>query len=168
MRRLLCLTSFLLVVTIGCASPAQDPAPTVDLGAERASLMEADQAWADAYAASENPADAFVSFMVDDAYLLPPDAPLAQGTEAIHTIIGTLEAMPDFAIAWTPSVAEVGNAGDLGFTIGSYQMTVAGPDGTPVAIVGKYMTAWEKQADGSWLVTADMFNADGPPSPIGQ
>jgi quercetin dioxygenase-like cupin family protein len=27
---------------------------------------------------------------------------------------------------------------------------------------GKYVTAWKKQADGSWKVTEDIFNADAP------
>ena len=39
-----------------------------------------------------------------------------------------------------------------------------GPDGEPASVVGKYLTIWKKQVDGRWMVSADMFNADAPPS----
>ena len=168
MRKLLSVASVFLLLAVGCAPAGEAPAPEVDLEAERASLMQADEAWFEAYSTSDNPADVFVTLVVDDAYFLPPDAPLARGKEAIRAIIADLEAMPGFSIAWGPLAAEVGSAGDLGFTIGAYEMTVDGPDGTPIRIVGKYLTVWEKQSDGTWMVAADTFNADGPPSPIEQ
>ena len=110
--------------------------------------------------------DAFVDLMIDDAYLLPPDAPLAEGKEAIRAVIAALEATPGFSVTWSPSAAEVGSGGDLGFTIGTYEMTMDDPEGNPTRIVGKYITVWKKQSDGTWKATADMFNADGPPTPI--
>lgn len=166
MRRLFPVTSVFLLVAVGCASPSEAPAPEVDLEAERASLMQADQAWFEAYSTGDSPPDMFVSFVVDDAYFLPPDAPLARGKEEIRAIIADLEAMPGFSLTWGPSAAEVGNAGDLGFTIGAYEMKMDGPEGKPIRIAGKYLTVWKKQSDGTWMVTADMLNADGPPSPI--
>jgi len=42
------------------------------------------------------------------------------------------------------------------------------PEGMPIRIDGKYLTVWQKQADGAWMITADMFNADGPPTPVEQ
>lgn len=151
----------------GCAPQPQiaEPAP-VDLEAERDAILAADQAWAEAYTASNSPADAFVAALVDQAYLLPPGGPLAQGKEAIHSVISGLEAMPGFDISWTASAAEVGDGGNLGFTIGSYDMRMEGPEGGPIKILGKYMTVWEKQPDGSWKVAADMFNDNGPPTPV--
>ncbi len=157
MRCTTALSSLSLVLAAGCT-----PQPTVDLDAERNALMSADRAWAEAYAASDSPAEAFVAQLVDDATLLPPDAPLAQGTEAIRTVINELEAMPGFSVTWGPDMAEVGSGGGLGYTIGSYQMQMEGPEGAMI-IDGKYLTVWQKQADGTWMVIADMFNANGPP-----
>lgn len=165
MRKLLFVTS-LLLFALGCAAPAEAPPPQVDLAAERASLMDADRNWFEDYAASDSPQDAFVNLVVDDAYLLPPDAPMARGKEEIRGIVAMLEATPGFSISWSPAAAEVGSGGDLGFTIGTYEITMDDPEGTPVRIVGKYMTVWKKQADGRWMVTADMFNADGPPTAV--
>lgn len=151
----LSLITFFMIV--GCS-----PQPEIDLDAARNALMSADRAWFETYSASESPADAFVGKLVDNASLLPPGAPLAQGKEAIHALITELEAIPGFSITWEPDAAEVGSGGDLGYTIGSYEMKMDSPDG-PITINGKYMTVWKKQSDGTWRVTADMFNANGPP-----
>jgi ketosteroid isomerase-like protein len=158
MRITTALSSLTLMTVVGCT-----PQPAIDLDAERNAIMSADRAWAEAYAASDSPADAFVAQLTDDATLLPPDAPLAQGTEAIHAVISELEAMPGFSVTWGPDMAEVGSGGDLGFTIGNYQMQMEGPEG-PMSIDGKYLTVWKKQLDGTWMVIADMFNAVGPPT----
>ncbi len=151
--------SSLAIVLAGCATP-----PPVDPDAERSALMDADRAWAEAYAASDDPAGTFVGQMVDNAVLLPPDAPLAEGKEAIRAVIEMLEALPGFTVTWSPVVADVGSGGDLGYTRGTYRITMDGADG-PVTIDGKYLTVWKKQADGRWLVTADMFNADAAAAP---
>ena len=166
MRNLLSVASVFLLLTAGCAAPGEAPAPEIDLAAERASLMQADQAWFAEYSASDNRPDAFVTRVLDDANLLPPDAPMAEGKEAIRAVIAMLEAMPGFSITWSASAAEVGSAGDMGYTIGTYEITMDGPEGTPIRIDGKYLTVWRKQSDGIWMVTADMFNPDGPPSPV--
>lgn len=100
---------------------------------------------------------------MEDATLLPPDAPLAEGREAIRGVIEMLEGMPGFSVSWAPVAADVGSGGDLGYTRGTYEMTMDGPDG-PMTIVGKYLTIWKKRADGTWMMTADMFNADAPPA----
>lgn len=159
MRSPATLWTLILGVVIGCS-----PQPAIDLDAERTALMNADRAWAEAYAASESPADVFAGQMTDEAVLLPPDAPLAQGREAIRAAISGLEATPGFSVTWGPLVADVGGAGDLGFTRGTYHIELAGTDG-PLMIDGKYLTIWRKQPDGTWKVVADMFNADGPPAP---
>jgi len=167
-RNLFPVASVFLLLTAGCAAPGEAPAPEVDLAAERASLMQADEAWFAEYSASDNRPDTFVNRILDDANLLPPDAPMARGKEAIRGVIAMLEAVPGYSITWSAAAADVGSAGDLGYTMGTYEITMEGPEGTPVRIDGKYLTVWKKQADGAWMVTLDMFNADGPPSPVEQ
>ena len=168
MRKLLSVASVLLLMTAGCAAPDEAPAPEVDLAAARASLMQADQAWFEEFAASDNRPDTFVNRVLDDANLLPPDAPLVQGKEAIRDVMVMFDATPGFSITWSASAADVGSAGDMGYTMGTYEIRMDGPEGAPIRIDGKYLTIWKKQADGDWMVTADMFNADGPPTPVEQ
>ncbi len=166
MRLLFSMTSDLLMLAWGCAAPGLVPAPELDLEAERESLMRADRGWSAAYSTSDSPPDVFVDMVADGAYLLPPGAPQAIGKAAIRSAIAGLEATPGFSIRWSPTFAQVGSSGDLGYTLGTYQMQLEGPDGELVQIDGKYITIWRKHADGAWLVDADMFNADGPPTPM--
>lgn len=159
MRCVVSLSSLTLLMTIGCT-----PQPAVDVDAERTALMDTDRNWVEAFNASDSPADIFADQFLDDGSLLPPDAPLAQGREAVRAVIAALVEMPGFAVTWTPTAADVGSGGDLGFTRGTYEMHLETPEGA-VTINGKYLTVWKKQADGTWMVTADTFNADGPPTP---
>lgn len=159
MRRIAPLLSIALLSGAGCAAPA-----AIDLEAEREALMEADRAWYQSYANSDEPLAATMAGMSDDIAVLAPDMPIVQGHEAVRAMWAELEATPGFSLTWTPLAADVGGGGDLGYTRGSYEMSMAGPDG-PMTIVGKYISVWRKQADGSWLVVADMFNADSPPVP---
>lgn len=164
MRSQLSVLSACLLLTVACApeAAAPPPEPEIDLAAERSSLMAADRAWAEAYAGSDAPADVFADNVVDHATLLPPDAPIAKGRESIRETIAALESMEGFSVSWAPDSAVVSADGQMGYTIGQYQMSMA-PEGSPVTINGKYLTVWEKQEDGSWMVSADMFNAGPPP-----
>jgi len=164
LRPKLLLTLSGLLLFAACASPPEPAVVEIDLDAARAAVMQADQDWYQAYSSSDNPVEVFVDGLVDDgAHLLPPDAPLSVGKEAIGQVIAMLEAMPGFSVRWSPSLAEVGGGGDLGYTIGTYQIGFDGQDGQPVEIVGKYLTVWRKQSDGTWKVAADMFNPDTGP-----
>ncbi len=62
-----------------------------------------------------------------------------------------------FEIHWVPSFSAVSSTGDLGYTVGTYEMTSSGEDG-PVARTGTYLTVWRRQANGSWKVEADIGN----------
>lgn len=163
MRRPLSLIAPCLVLALACApapeTAAPEPEPVIDLAAERESLMGADRAWAEAYATSDDPVEVFAMNVVNGAYLLPPGAPLAKGREAIRKVIGGLEAMEGFSVTWAPVDAVVSDGADLGYTVGAYEMTVPS-EGGPTQVVGKYLTVWQRQDDGSWMVSADMFNAD--------
>ncbi len=166
MRSFLSVLSACAVLALSWAACAPEPEtaepepePVIDLAAERESLMGADRAWAEAYATSDDPVEVFAMNVINGAYLLPPGAPMAKGREAIREVIGGLEAMEGFSVTWEPSDAVVSDGADLGYTVGSYEMTVPS-EGGMAQIVGKYLTVWERQEDGSWMVSADMFNAD--------
>ena len=159
MRQLLTV-AFSAFLVFGCASSAEHPTRAVDPVAQQASLMEVDRAMLEASSTSDNPLEAVLAFFLDDARVLPPDAPMAVGKEAIRTVWTAMYALPEFSLRWNPAAADVGGAGDLGYTIGTYRMEYREPGGEPIAIDGKYMTVWKRQLDGTWRVAVDMFNAN--------
>ena len=135
------ITLFFLVaifLSFGCAPPASE-STAVDLESERDALMAVDKAWSE----SIDDTDAFLSFIAEDAYFMPFGAPLARG-DAIRTTWEGLASMPGFDLHW--------------------QATTAEHDGTAMLTEGKYVTVWHKQADGSWKMQVDCFNANGPPT----
>ncbi|MEE8426134.1 MAG: DUF4440 domain-containing protein [Woeseiaceae bacterium] len=154
------ITPFCLVaifLSFGCAPPASE-STAVDLEGERDALMAVDKAWSE----SIDDTDAFLSFIAEDAYFMPFGAPLARG-DAIRTTWEGLASMPGFDLEWQATTAEVAASGDIGYTIGTFELT-AEHDSTAMLTEGKYVTVWHKQADGSWKVQVDCFNANGPPT----
>lgn len=163
MRRVFVATVFSLFVALGCTAAVEPPAQAVDLETERAALMAADDAFSEAYQASDDPAATLSAGFLDDANLLAPDMPMARGKEASIAIFAALELLPEYSLRWKAEIAEVGGGGDLGYTIGPYHMEFQDPEGNPVVIDGKFMTIWKKQDDGAWKIAVDMFNTDGTP-----
>jgi len=150
-------------LSLGCAPTAEPPAKKIDLEAERAALMAADNAAFEAYSTSDDPIATMSEQFLDDANVLAPDMPMVRGKEASIAVFAALEALPDYSLRWKAEIAEVGGGADLGYTIGPYHMEFQDPEGNPVVIDGKFMTIWKKQQDGSWKMAVDMFNTDGPP-----
>ena len=145
-----------ILLTLACVPPSE--APAIDLAAERDALMKSDAALFEGH----TEIDTFMSFFADDAVFMPEGAPAARG-EAIRAAWEQLLALPGFHLEWGATEAHVAEAADLGYTIGAYELTVE-QDGTPMVTIGKYVTTWGKQADGSWKVVVDCFNSDGPAS----
>jgi ketosteroid isomerase-like protein len=131
-------------------------------GAEE--LRAADQQWMSAFSAKN--LDKSVAFVAPAASVLPPNAPIAIGPEAIRKSFAGFFALRDLQITWTPTTAEASHSGDLGYTQGTYQMSFTAAEGRKVSDRGKYVTVWKRQPDKSWKVVADIFNSDLPPAPM--
>jgi hypothetical protein len=54
------------------------------------------------------------------------------------------------SLTWRPVYVLAAGSGDLGATVGEYIATGRGPSGAAVQRFGKYLTVWQRQADGSW------------------
>jgi ketosteroid isomerase-like protein len=60
-----------------------------------------------------------------------------------------------YQLTWTPTDAQMGPSGDMGYTWGHFEGRSKDAAGNPVLTSGRYMTIWRKQADGSWKVVLD-------------
>ncbi|HKY22764.1 MAG TPA: DUF4440 domain-containing protein [Vicinamibacterales bacterium] len=148
-------STWLIVGLASMAVSASCNAKTVNVEQERTALMAVDREWSQ----STKDPDKFVSYLADGASIYAPGMPLITGKDAIRKTYGEMAGAPGFALSWTPTKADVATSGDLGNTAGSYEMTMAG-----ATEKGKYVTTWKKQADGTWKVVDDIFNADTTPS----
>lgn len=60
-----------------------------------------------------------------------------------------------YQLTWTPTDAQMGPSGDMGYTWGHFEGHSKDANGNPVTITGRYITIWRKQPDGSWKVVLD-------------
>jgi ketosteroid isomerase-like protein len=145
--------ALLVILTLGLATAAACLA--ADPKIEEA-LRDLDEQWSKA--AGTKDVDKTVSFYSDDAVVMPPNAPRATTKEAMRAIWKDL--LTDASISWKTKEVEVAQSGDIGYTSGTYEVTMTDPTGTPVNDRGKYLEVWKKQADGTWKCVIDMWNSD--------
>jgi uncharacterized protein (TIGR02246 family) len=143
----------LLLLTAACDTRAAD----------ESAVRDADTQWSKT--AEANDLDGTVSYYSDDATLLPPNAPIATGKQAIRAVWASSLLTPHAAVSWQVTKAEVARSGELAYVIGVYQITPKDPEGKPLADRGKLLEVWRKQADGKWKTVADIFNSDLPAAP---
>ena len=149
----LVLATVLVLAASGCG-------PQVDVEAEAAAIRAAeDEALKIAQAKD---AERWASVYADDARVFPPNALLVTGKEAIRNLFAELFASPGFEIDWEVTRVEVSRAGDLGYVVGTHEVTVNDAEGNPVTDRGKWIAIWKKQADGTWKCIEDIWNSDGP------
>jgi uncharacterized protein (TIGR02246 family) len=150
-------TVMMLTLATCCCAGCQKEAIDTRAQDERA-IRQADAATLKA--AQANDVDGAVANYADDASWLPPNSPLVHSKAAIRAGWAKLIGNPGFTIDWQIDKLEVGRAGDLAYTIYTYQMAFDGANGKPITDQGKDMAIWKKQSDGAWKMVADTFNSD--------
>jgi ketosteroid isomerase-like protein len=123
-------------------------------------LRELDAQWSKAAAARD--LEQTVGFYSDDAVVLPPNATTAATKETVRNVWKDLLAAPGLVINWKPSKVKLGHNGAMAWVSGAYELTMNDVGGKPINDHGKYLEVWEKQADGNWKCSADMWNSDLP------
>ncbi|HEX6791752.1 MAG TPA: DUF4440 domain-containing protein [Candidatus Krumholzibacteria bacterium] len=149
-KKLGAVVLLLALVAAGCAKKA-------DVAGSESALRAADEEWAK----TGRTADGFAAFFTADGVLMPPNQPSITGLDNIRAFAQQLMELPGFALTWQPSHAEVAQSGELGFTTGTFTMSMQGANGT-MSDTGKYLTVWKKDATGAWKVVYDTFNSNTP------
>lgn len=141
----------------GIPATAEARARSTDLDAEEQAIRARVQAWQEA---ANTSAEAFASFYAPDGVLMAPNAPAAEGPDAIaRAMAPVLETVDE--IRFEPITIEVAASGDLAVERGRYVLAGTAPDGTAFDDEGSYLVAWEKHG-GQWMVLQDIFNSDRP------
>jgi uncharacterized protein (TIGR02246 family) len=107
-------------------------------------------------------ADAWVACFTADAVQMPPNHPSNVSAERIRDWSAGMLAAFQAEFSLTPE--EVRPAGDeWAFERGTYTITLTPrAGGDALRDVGKYITLYQRQADGAWLMARDIWNSDNP------
>jgi uncharacterized protein (TIGR02246 family) len=148
----------LVLFLTGCGRVTSDDPGAAQKTAESA-VRDQDAQWAKT--AGANDLDGTVAYYTDDASLLPPNAPIATGKQAIRAVwTGMLS--PDVTVSWEVTKSDAARSGELAYVTGVYQITAKNAKGKPMEDRGKLVEVWKKQEDGKWKVVTDIFNSDMP------
>jgi len=93
------------------------------------------------------------AFYAEDAQLLPPNAPMVRGKEAIRAFWEGM--LPAGAGDLSLDTRDVYASGDLAYATGKYSVTIGGEK-----VDGKYAIVYRRQEDGGYKVVVDAFSAD--------
>ena len=141
------------ITLLGCERQVGAPAVSKD---DAAAIRQADLNFVANSLAGDW--DALVAGYTEDAVVMPPNQEVVIGRSAIRDLFSVL-TINDFTL----ETVEMDGRGDLVFARGDYSWTVAVGEGEPVADHGKWLTIWRKQADGTWLLSQDIWNSDQAP-----
>jgi ketosteroid isomerase-like protein len=143
----------LVLCTLGCqlvlAAAATAQTPDARQAAEVA-MLKADRDFNQAMA--DHDLKRFLSFVAPDAAF---DSAEGRGRDAVAKAWAPFFAPNGPTISWSPTKAEALVAGDVGYTIGSWERHSKDAAGAAVVRHGQYLTVWRKQKDGSWAAAFD-------------
>lgn len=157
-KLIVCGCLSLVLFAFGC----NQGTPVDTRAADEQAIRDLDAQWS--RTAGAHDLDGTVSYYSDDAFLLPPNAPMASGKQAIRASWASLLG-PDVSVSWQISRIEVARAGDLAYLVGTYTANMKDSKGKPISDRGKLIEVWKKQADGKWKAVADTYNSDLPQPP---
>jgi uncharacterized protein (TIGR02246 family) len=143
------------VLALNACAPTTPP--PADTAADETALKAATLTWLEAYNAGD--VEKIVALYAEDAVLMPPHAPVANGRAAIRAFLSADTAGAKAAgIKLVPGTSTAGVAGDTGWESGTY--TVTNASGTTVDS-GSYLSVSHK-SNGKWLYHRDTYNSDRP------
>lgn len=145
--------TFFVAVAVVVSSCAR----TVNVEQEKAALLAADAQ----FAQSAKDVDKFVAHFLPEGTLALQGSPTLTGQNAIREAVAPMMKAPGFDLRWNATRAEVAASGDLGYTVGTYELTMNNAAGVPATDKGKFITTWKK-VDGTWKVLDDIANSDLP------
>ncbi len=129
----------------------------MDLDTHRAALEKRDAAWA-ALASSGGDVDEVVDFWTEDAIVIPPGMPPVVGRAALRDyVLGSME-IPGFRISWTSGDLDLSGDATMAWIRQDNLVELTGEDGQPLAMPGRAITVWRREAD-TWRCCADVWNS---------
>lgn len=157
--------SVVLAYTIAGCNTAPPPPPPDTHDADVKAINDSEDQWNKDYAAKD--LEKIAAHYADDAVLMAPGMDAMQGKQVIHDGMQEMLKDPAMMLQFKSSRVEVAKSGDVGYSLGTYQMTVTDPKThKPIHDHGGYVTTYRKQADGAWKAEADIATSAVPSMPM--
>jgi len=155
-QSILCLA--VCAVMTGCKAPLVDKAQAVQ------SLKDNETQWNADFAAKD--AAKVAAHYADDATFLIAGEKPTVGKDAIGAELKGMMSDPAFSLVLHTEKAIAAASGDIGFTQGSYALTLTNPmDKSVIHDNGSYITTYRKAGDGTWKAVSDAPITSTPPAP---
>lgn len=156
----LCGATLIALSMAACNQAAPPPPDTHDADVKAISDTEAQ--WSKDYALKDP--DKIAAYYADDAVLMVPGMEATSGKDAIANSMKGMLKDPAFSLQFKASKVDVAKSGDVGYSWGTYQLTMSNPAGKgTMNDHGSYVTVYRKQADGSWKAVEDIATSAVPP-----
>ena len=148
------------------AAPAMEATPSVDMQSVEAAMSELETAWKTGYESGD--AAAVAALYAEDAVYMAPYRDAIRGRAAVEaTLTETMGMTSSRQI--TIQRTDIGAGGDLAYGIGTYAVAMQMAEGGGmVEDNGKYVTLLKRGADGSWKLTAHIWNTSLPEAQVAQ
>ncbi len=106
-----------------------------------------------------------VSYWSDDAVLIFPGQSVLEGKAAIRAYVAASLNTPGFKIHWVSEKPVFSPDGKLACMRGTDELTVPGPNGTPMTLHLRGISVWRIDSDGQWRCVVDISNEQPPAAP---
>jgi len=148
------VTAFVVALGCGCSADTQ---PTL------ADDVQAITSFNERYLKAINEEDiaALSALTTDGHIMLPPNQEPVVGKASNDAMNGGAFERYEFSETWVPVETVVD--GDLGFQRGTFTV-IATPrgDGDRLEVRGSFLRIYQRQENGEWRMTRDMFNSSAP------
>jgi uncharacterized protein (TIGR02246 family) len=153
----ICTATALTLIITACSQP-----DTHD--ADVKAIQSIETQWNQDYASKD--LSKIVAHYADNAVVMAPGMPSSSGRDAIRSFLQKMVADPALALQFKSTNVEVAKSGDIGYTQGTYTMTMTDPATKRVVHDnGSYVTTYRKQPDGTWKAVTDIATSEGPTPP---
>jgi len=160
MKRILtiCFATALVLMAAACNR-------TADLQSDGAqAILNTETQWNKDYL-SRDP-EKLMTYYADDAVLMPPGLQPSVGKDSIRDLMKAMASDPALTLKFHAARIEIARSGDIGYSQGSYTMTMTDPHTKKVVTDrGSYVTTYHKESDGQWKAVADIATSEVPPGP---
>jgi ketosteroid isomerase-like protein len=105
--------------------------------------------------------DKMAQFYSPETTVMLPHRPAIRGANSLPALFNELKTTG--LRGWRIEPNRIEQFGDIALEYGTYGFLMRQPNGTEAHDNGKYLVVWRRQADGRWLIHADVANSDCPP-----